>query len=81
MKSDTEIKSDVESELKWDADIDATDVGVAVKDGVVTLSGFMRSCWQKWLAEVMPSGQAGSGVSPTTSKFACPVALTVRIPK
>lgn len=51
MKTDSEIKRDVESELKWDPDIDATDIGVAVKDGVVTLSGFVRSYSQKWEAE------------------------------
>jgi osmotically-inducible protein OsmY len=51
MKSDTDIKRDVEAELKWDPDIDATDIGVAVKDGVVTLTGFVRSYTQKWQAE------------------------------
>ena len=51
MRSDDEIKRDVESELRWDPDIDATDIAVAVKDGVVTLSGFVRSYAQKWQAE------------------------------
>ena len=51
MRSDSEIKKDVENELRWDPDIDATDIGVAVKDGVVTLSGFVRSYLQKWQAE------------------------------
>ena len=51
MKTDSDIKRDVEDELKWDPDIDATDIGVAVKDGVVTLSGFVRSYTQKWEAE------------------------------
>jgi osmotically-inducible protein OsmY len=51
MKSDADIKRDVEAELRWDPDIDATDVGVAVKDGVVTLTGFVRSYMQKWQAE------------------------------
>jgi osmotically-inducible protein OsmY len=37
MKSDSDIKRDVEEELRFDPDIDATDIGVAVKDGVVTL--------------------------------------------
>ena len=39
MKSDSDIKRDVEEELRFDPDIDATDIGVAVKNGVVTLSG------------------------------------------
>ena len=51
MRSDSEIKRDVEQELRWDADIDSTDIGVAVKDGVVTLTGFVRSYTQKWQAE------------------------------
>lgn len=51
MRSDSEIKKDVEDELRWDPDIDATDVAVAVKDGVVTLSGFVRSYMQKVEAE------------------------------
>jgi len=51
MKSDSDIKRDVEAELKWDPDIDSTDIAVAVKDGVVTLTGFVRSYTQKWQAE------------------------------
>ena len=51
MKSDSDIKRDVEAELKWDPDIDPTDIGVAVKDGVVTLAGFVRSYTQRWQAE------------------------------
>lgn len=51
MRSDEDIKRDVEEELRWDPDIDATDVGVAVKNGVVTLIGFIRSYMQKYDAE------------------------------
>jgi len=51
MKSDAELKRDVEAELKWDPDIDATDIGVSAKSGVVTLTGFVRSYTQKWQAE------------------------------
>ena len=51
MKSDTDIKRDVEQELRWDPDIDATDVALAVKNGVVTLTGFVRSYSQKYQAE------------------------------
>ena len=39
MKSDSDIKRDAEAELKWDPHIDASDIAVAVKDGVVTLIG------------------------------------------
>ncbi|MGC2783294.1 MAG: BON domain-containing protein, partial [Roseiarcus sp.] len=51
MKSDSDIKRDVEAELKWDPDIDATDIAVAVKGGVVTLTGFVKSYTHKWQAE------------------------------
>ena len=51
MKSDDDVKRDVEQELRWDPDIDATDIGVAVNNGVVTLTGFVRSYTQKWQAE------------------------------
>jgi len=51
MRTDSEIRDDVEEELRWDPDIDATDVAVSVKDGVVTLSGFVRSYLQKIQAE------------------------------
>lgn len=51
MATDSDIKRDVEAELRWDPDIDATDIGVAVKDGVVTLTGFVRSYSQKYQAE------------------------------
>lgn len=51
MKSDAEIKKDVEDELRWDPDIDPTDIAVSVKSGVVTLSGFVHSYLQKFEAE------------------------------
>ena len=51
MKTDSDIKRDLEAELKWDPDIDATDIAVAVKDGVVTLTGFVRNYTHKWQAE------------------------------
>ena len=51
MMTDSDIKRDVEAELRWDPDIDASDIGVAVKDGVVTLTGFVRSYSQKYEAE------------------------------
>ena len=51
MKNDSDIKRDVEAELKWDPDIDATDIAVAVRSGVVTLTGFVKSYLDKWQAE------------------------------
>jgi osmotically-inducible protein OsmY len=37
----------VKDELRLNSHIDATDIAVAVKNGVVTLSGFVRSYSQK----------------------------------
>ena len=51
MKSDADIKRDVEEELRWDPDIDPTDIAVAVSNGVVALTGFVRSYSQKFEAE------------------------------
>jgi osmotically-inducible protein OsmY len=53
MRTDSDIKRDVEAELRWDPDIDPTDIGVAVKGGVVTLTGFVRSYSQKYQAELI----------------------------
>jgi osmotically-inducible protein OsmY len=51
MRTDSEIKKDVEDELRWDPDIDATDIAVSVKNGVVALAGFVRSYVQRMQAE------------------------------
>ncbi len=51
MTTDSDIKRDVEAELRWDPDMDASDIVVSVKDGVVTLTGFVRSYSQKFEAE------------------------------
>ncbi len=51
-RSDDSIRDDVLYELKWDPKIGSTsDIVVGVKDGVVTLSGFVRSYWDKDAAE------------------------------
>ena len=44
---DAEIRRKVLAELDWDPSIDASSVGVAVKDGVVTLTGSIPSYWQE----------------------------------
>jgi osmotically-inducible protein OsmY len=51
-RSDNSLLDDVVLELKWDPKISsASDISVAVKDGVVTLSGFVPSFWEKDAAE------------------------------
>jgi osmotically-inducible protein OsmY len=51
VRSDDEIRDSVLQELKWDPKITSSDIAVAVKDGVVTLSGFASSFWEKVAAE------------------------------
>jgi osmotically-inducible protein OsmY len=51
MRLDSDIRRDVEDELRWDPDIDATDIAVAVNSGVVALTGFVRSYSQRTQAE------------------------------
>lgn len=51
MKTDTQIKEDLAAELAWDPAVDTTRVGVAVHDGIVTLSGTLPTYMQKWAAE------------------------------
>jgi osmotically-inducible protein OsmY len=59
MKADSDIKRDVENELRADPLVDATDIAVAVKDGVVTLSGFVRTYAEKLGAEAAAKRVAG----------------------
>ncbi len=51
MKTDAELQEHVMAELKWEPTIHAAEIGVAVKDGVVTLSGKVDSYAKKWAAE------------------------------
>jgi osmotically-inducible protein OsmY len=51
VRSDASIREDVIFELKWDPKITSSDIGVAVKDGVVTLTGFVHSYFEKDAAE------------------------------
>ena len=44
---DLELKKSVESELNFEPSINAAEIGVAVKNGVVTLSGRVPSYWEK----------------------------------
>lgn len=61
MKTDTQLQHDVGEELKWEPQVTASQIGVQVKDGVVTLSGEVSSFAEKWNAE--KAAQRVSGVS------------------
>jgi len=51
MKTDSQLQKDVMAELKWDPSVNDTKIGVAVSEGVVTLSGHVDSYAEKWDAE------------------------------
>jgi len=51
MKTDSQLQQDVMAELKWEPAVHAAQIGVEVKDGVVTLAGEVGSFGEKWNAE------------------------------
>jgi len=51
MKSDAQLQSDVTDELAFDPAVRHTDIGVIVRDGVVTLAGSLPSLAEKHAAE------------------------------
>jgi osmotically-inducible protein OsmY len=50
-RPDAQIQRDVLAELKWDARLQPNEIGVAVKDGIVTLVGWVDSYSKLWAAE------------------------------
>jgi osmotically-inducible protein OsmY len=51
MKTDIELQQDVMDELLWDPALQASDIGVTVKTGIVTLAGYVNNYSQKQAAE------------------------------
>jgi osmotically-inducible protein OsmY len=50
-RTDEQIQREVLAELKWDARVQPNEIGVIVKAGVVTLTGWVDSYAKKWAAE------------------------------
>lgn len=50
MKTDMQLQRDVIEELAWQPNVREAEIGVACKNGVVTLSGFVDSYAQKYAA-------------------------------
>jgi len=48
---DEQIQREVIAELRWEPRIQANEIGVAVKDGIVTLTGYVDSYVKRWAAE------------------------------
>ena len=51
VKSDLDLRQDIEEELRWDTTIDARKIGVAVEDGVVHLTGEVSTYTERWRAD------------------------------
>ena len=86
MKSDIQIQKDVMDELKWEPYLNASEIGVAVKNGIVTLSGQIDTYSKKLSAEKAAKKVAGVkaiaediqiGVSPAYNKTDTEIAEAV----
>lgn len=73
MKTDEELRKDVIDEIKWDPEVRdiATEIGVAAKDGVITLSGVVSSYRKRLAAEKAAQRVAGVKV------VACDIKVTL----
>jgi osmotically-inducible protein OsmY len=58
-RTDEEIQRDIIEELKWDARVLPNEIGVSVKDGIVTLTGWVDSFLKRWAAEDAATRVAG----------------------
>jgi osmotically-inducible protein OsmY len=60
-RTDTQIQADVLAELEWEPRVMPNDIGVAVKDGVVTLTltGTVHSYAKRWAAKMRPIACGG----------------------
>jgi osmotically-inducible protein OsmY len=58
-KTDNQLQKDVADELAFDPSVDASHIGIAVKDGIVTLTGTVKSYLEKLAAEKAVKRVAG----------------------
>lgn len=86
MKTDAQIQKDVMDELKWQPFLNSSEIGVAVKNGIVTLSGIVDTYSKKLTAEKVAKKVAGVkavaeeiqvGVSPAYRKTDAEIAEAV----
>jgi len=77
MKNDAQIQTDVQNQLKWEPQLNAAEIGVAVKNGIVTLSGIVDTYPKKLAAERVTKNVIGVkavaldiqvGISPVNRK-------------
>ena len=77
MKNDAQIQTDVQNQLKWEPEMNAAQIGVAVSNGIVTLSGIVDTYPKKLTAERIAKNVIGVkavaldiqvGISPVNRK-------------
>ena len=61
MRTDMELQKDVAEELKWEPRLKEDEIGIAVKDGVVTLTGFVPDFAQRRIAAKAAERVVGVG--------------------
>jgi len=59
MKTNAELQKDVQDAIKWEPLLNAAEIGVIVKDGIVTLTGTVDNYFKKSEAETAAKGVAG----------------------
>jgi osmotically-inducible protein OsmY len=59
MKTDAQLKQDIIAELTWEPSVNASQIGIEVKNGTVTLAGHVDSYAEKWQAERATQRVAG----------------------
>lgn len=57
--TDADIQRDIVEEMKWEASLHDDDIAVAVRDGVVTLAGYVNSYFDRYRAERIVERLAG----------------------
>ncbi len=86
MRTDKEIQKDVMAQLTWEPILNSSEIGVAVKEGIVTLSGIVDTYVKKMVAEKAARKVSGVkavaldlqvGVSPIFKKTDSEIAETV----
>jgi osmotically-inducible protein OsmY len=86
MKTDSQIQKDVMAQLNWEPILNASEIGVGVKEGIVTLSGIVDTYTKKMMAEKAAKKVNGVkavaldiqvGVSPLFRKTDSEIAETV----
>jgi osmotically-inducible protein OsmY len=75
MKNDTALHKDVIDELRWDPSVRQKEIGVAAKDGVVTITGSVESFAERWAVERAVERVAGVRVVANEMEVKLPSSL------